>query len=283
MATHKKTKILAAKDRLSQTDDYYRISIKADEPKETRVARAKIRQSANKARSEGKRVEQTSDYVIINGIKYTLETVSEIGKAMGGTHQGNAQEYPSTNKYGENLCMLDTPMGAAFLTIRCKLSNFYPSSFTFNGRPFETAEHAYQAEKAITAKDFARLGLILAAPTVKKAKDIGFDIVSTPLWERIKVDRMRDILNAKFRQNPHLADYLCSFKGKPLIEGRWDKFWGAGAPLNSEQLRNGTWTGQNQLGKLLTELKEDLIRERAVKNTAKLHQPMVTEVTPPPL
>ena len=284
LAAHKKAKILAAKDQLAQTDDYYRISIKPDEPKETRVARAKLRQSARQARSEGKWVKQAPDHVEINGVKYTLETVSQIGKALGDTCQKNnsvqAPEYPTTNKYAEDFCMLDTPRGMAFFTIRCKLSNFYPSSFTFNGRPFETAEHAYQAEKAITVKDFARLGRILAAPTAKKAKDIGAEVISTPLWERIRVDRMRDILNAKFRQNPHLVDYLCSFKGKPLIEGSWDKFWGSGAPLNSEQLKNGTWTGQNQLGNLLTELKEDLIREKAAKNTKSLHLQMEVEVPP---
>ena len=285
LAVHKKAKILAARDQLSQTDDYYRISIKPDEPKEIRVARAKIRQCAKQARSEGKRVKQTPDYVEINGVKYTLDTVSEIGKALGATHHksgmtNDTPEYPTTNKYAENLCMLDTPMGMAFFTIRCKLSNFYPSSFTFNGRPFETAEHAYQAEKATTVKDFARLQQILTAPTPRRAKDIGADVISTPLWDRIKVDRMRDVLNAKFRQNPQLADYLCSLKGKPLIEGSWDKFWGSGAPLNSDQLRNGTWTGQNQLGKLLTELKEDLIRERASKSIANTHTQMETEVPP---
>ena len=263
MAEHKKAKILAAKDHLANTADFYRISIKPDEAKHIRVARAKIRQTAKQARAEGKQVKQTPDYVIVNGVKYDLETVLKISDVLEGTLKAKVGEeeevekkYPETNRYAENLCLLDTPRGMAFFTIRCKLSNFYPSSFTYNGRRFETAEHAYQAEKALTVKDFLGLRKILRAPNAKLAKKWGGDVSTSALWERIKVDRMRSILNAKFRQNSDLADYLCSFKGKPLIEGSWDGFWGAGAPLDSTNLKNGNWTGQNHLGRLLTELKD---------------------------
>ena len=284
LADHKKAKILATKDRLVGSDDYYRVTIKPDEPKQMRVARAKIRQTANRARAEGKSVKQTNDYVIVNGVKYDTTTILAINKAMEGTPNENVNQhtsYPSTNKYAENLCMMDTPKGMAFFTIRCKLSNFYPSSFTFNGRPYETAEHAYQAEKAATVKDFKRLKEILAAPTAKLAKDIGHDVSTNVLWERIKVDRMHAILNAKFRQNSHLADYLCTFKGKTLIEGSWDGFWGAGAHMNSQQLKNGTWTGQNHLGKLLTELMEDLLRERAAQQLNKeVPRPITAAIMP---
>ena len=57
-----------------------------------------------------------------------------------------------------------------------------------------------------------------------------------------------------------------------MIEGSWDGFWGAGAPLDSTNLKNGNWTGQNHLGRLLTELKDDLIRERAVQQLGRKGQ-----------
>ena len=255
MTTHKKSKILARRDMLKNSQDHYKVKINPDEPKATRVGRAKLRKKAMTARNEGKRVIQTADYVIVEGVRYDLETIHQIDQAMRGTSAGDGaqkQVYPDRNKYAEDTCILDTPAGMAFFTIRCKLSNFYPCTIRFNGTPYVSVEHAFQGEKAITMKALDKLKDILAAPTPRKAKYIGDNIPSSPLWERIKVDRMRDILNAKYRQNKDLGDYLCSFKGKVFIEGSWDGFWGAGAPLNSTEIRAGTWSGKNILGKLLT-------------------------------
>ena len=280
MTAHKKSKILSRRENLQVSQDYYKVRINPDEPKGVRIGRAKLRQAAVKARNEGKRVKQTPDYVVIEGVRYDLETIEKFTQAMEGTPTENKTDnptYPSRNKYAEDTCMLDTPAGMAFFTIRCRLSNFYPCSVRFDGRCYVSAEHAYQGEKAITAKAYDKLSDILKAPTAKEAKDIGNSIPYNPLWERIKVDRMRDILNAKYRQNKELGDYLCSFKGKNLIEASWDGFWGARAPLNSEEIKKGTWTGNNNLGKLLTEIKNDLLRERAVNTHSIKVPPLPTQ------
>ena len=49
MTSHKKSKVLVSRELLVQTNDYYRVRINPDEPKETRVACALLRQTANKA------------------------------------------------------------------------------------------------------------------------------------------------------------------------------------------------------------------------------------------
>ena len=274
LTSHKKSKILASREYLVQTNDYYRVRINPDEPKETRVARALLRQTANKARTEGKQVRQTADTVTVNGVKYDLKTIHAIGRALdhskpeaGYSTKAANENYPTHNKYAEDTCMLDTPRGLAFFTIQCMLSNFYPCTIKFNGRRYESAEHAYQAEKAITAKAFDKLNDILSAPTAARAKEIGRGIPDTPLWRRIKVDRMRDILNAKYRQNKKLGDYLCSLRGTNFIEANEaDSFWGAGASLHSVDLRTGRWNGRNELGRLLVELRDDLLREKRRKS-----------------
>ena len=276
MTTHKKSKILVSREYLIQTNDYFRVRINPEEPKETRVARALLRQTANKARREGKQVKQTPDTVMVNGVKYDLKTIHAIGRALdhgkpegGHPAEGAKENYPAYNKYAEDTCMLDTPRGLAFFTIRCMLSNFYPCTIRFNGRRYESAEHAYQAEKAIAARAFDKLNDILSAPTAARAKEIGRDIPDTPLWQRIKVDRMRNILNAKFRQNKILGGFLCSLRGTGFIEANQTNFfWGAGVSLQSNEIRTGRWNGRNELGKLLTELRDDLLRERRVKDMA---------------
>ena len=218
------------------------------------------------------------DSVIIDGVRHDITTIREIGNAMSREDRGGTPtQYESQNKYAEDTCILDTPRGMAFFRIRCKLSNFYPCSIRFNGRQYISAEHAYQGEKVIAAKAFDKLHAILATPTASRAKVIGNDIPETPLWSRIKVDRMRDILNAKFRQNKPLNDYLCSIKGKDFIEANaYDSFWGAGVSLNSTEIKTGRWSGRNELGKLLTELRNDLLRERDTNKEK-------TKYPPPPL
>ena len=287
MTSHKKAKVLACRERLVQTDDYYRVRVNPDEPKETRVARAMIRQTANKARREGKQVNQTADSVTVNGIKYSLTTILEIGKSLnkqkttgGHSTESDQSTYPNHNKYAEETCMLDTPRGMAFFTIRCMLSNFYPCNIRFNGRRYESAEHAYQAEKAIAARAFDKLNRILSAPTAARAKEIGREIPETPLWNRIKIDRMRDILNAKYRQNDYLGKYLCSIRGKEFIEANpVDSFWGAGVSLFSTEIRSGKWSGRNELGKLLAEIRDDLLREMKVTEMGMTSN---KKVPPPP-
>jgi ribA/ribD-fused uncharacterized protein len=66
-------------------------------------------------------------------------------------------------------------------------------------------------------------------------------------WSHIKVARMRQVLRAKFDQNPKLAAMLTDTGDANLIEdSSTDAFWGIG--------RRGT--GRNILGNLLMETRE---------------------------
>ena len=63
----------------------------------------------------------------------------------------------------------------------------------------------------------------------------------------------------KFNQNPHLNKVLQSTSDKVLAESCFDKKWGTGIPLYSnEALRSDLWIGENLLGKLLTRVRETL-------------------------
>ena len=87
-------------------------------------------------------------------------------------------------------------------------SNLFQRSITFEGEVFATAEHAYQAGKA--RKKQVR-DWILSAPTpglVAMAAHglYTWDIV--PDWSKIKFDRMRAVLRAKFSQHADLREIL---------------------------------------------------------------------------
>ena len=131
------------------------------------------------------------------------------------------------------------------------LSNFgdCPNGVKFEGIKYPTAEHAYQAAKTNNITD--RFGISrLESPG--KAKRAGSTVLLRPDWDKIKVHIMRQIVTAKFMQNPDLMAKLLSTKDAELIEGnRWgDTFWG---------VCNGK--GENLLGKILMNIRDILARE----------------------
>ncbi len=131
-------------------------------------------------------------------------------------------------------------------------SNLFRCEIEFEGRLYPTAEHAYQAGKA--AKPAVR-EWILQAPTPALAAMAAhglytWDIV--PNWASIKVDRMRAVLRAKFTQHENLRELLLGTGSCRLVEAGTtnnavNRFWG-----------EVDGKGENTLGKLLMELREEL-------------------------
>lgn len=123
------------------------------------------------------------------------------------------------------------------------LSNFYPCSIMFEGIVYPTAEHAFQAAKALDQLSRRR---IASAGTPAEAKRMGRAVKLRPDWESIKIDIMRRVLKEKFR-NPDLLRRLRETTHEPLIEGNtWnDTFWG-----------QVDGKGKNWLGKLLMEIRD---------------------------
>ena len=135
-------------------------------------------------------------------------------------------------------------------------SNLYRSPICFEDREFPTAEHAYQAGKA--AKEKVRDWILSApSPALMAMAAHGlytWDIV--PNWSRIKVDRMHQVLRAKFTQHPELGALLLSTGNARLVEaGRTDnavnREWGE---VNGK--------GMNRLGVLLMELRTELRQQQ---------------------
>jgi len=112
---------------------------------------------------------------------------------------------------------------------------------------YPTVEHAYQAAKTLDQKARERIRLL---PTAGKAKAAGKRLKIRPDWEAIKVDVMRGLLRQKFRPDTFLARVLLETGERELIEvNTWgDRFWG--------ECPRGV--GENQLGKLLMEIRGEL-------------------------
>lgn len=144
----------------------------------------------------------------------------------------------------------DKPFGA--------FSNLFKRPVEFQGEVFITAEHAYQAGKP--RKESVKQWLMAApSPALLAMAAHGlywWDIRSD--WSKIKFDRMRQVLRAKFTQHRDLRDLLLGTGDARLVESATvdnpvNRLWGE---------VNGS--GRNMLGVMLMELREQLRAELEV-------------------
>ncbi len=136
-------------------------------------------------------------------------------------------------------------------------SNFSTVEFEVNGQKFPTVEHFYSYKKC----------------DLNGKKDLAFRVLKTTqlvemiaiskgniLDDETRVEVVKSGLLAKFHQNPELKEHLLKTGQKVLAEANpHDNFWGTGCALHSEKLaKPGEWPGQNKLGILLMDLRDEL-------------------------
>jgi ribA/ribD-fused uncharacterized protein len=131
-------------------------------------------------------------------------------------------------------------------------SNLYKRAISFEGQEFPTAEHAYQAGKP--RKEEVR-NWLLAAPTPALLAMAAHGLYVWDIrddWAKIKFDRMKRILLAKFSQHADLRAQLLATGDARLVESATvdnavNRLWGE---VNGK--------GQNKLGELLMEVRAAL-------------------------
>lgn len=145
------------------------------------------------------------------------------------------------------------------------LSNFYDCEVLVDGIRYPSVEHAFQAGKTL---DMSIRKSFSCAPTPKDAKKCGRQIALREDWDKVKDERMLECLRAKFSvkrgtmrntgikyEIRELRDKLLDTKDSELIEGNnhGDKYWG--------QVKG---EGQNKLGKLLMQVREEIRKEEGI-------------------
>lgn len=133
------------------------------------------------------------------------------------------------------------------------LSNFYPCLIKYEGITYPSVEHYFQAMKTIDANKRIEISKCL---TPGDAKRLGRKVNLRADWEYIKPQVMKKALRIKF-SDPYLAQKLIDTGDNELIEGNWwgDTYWG---------VCNGV--GQNHLGKLLMQIRNEINSDTEVKN-----------------
>jgi ribA/ribD-fused uncharacterized protein len=131
------------------------------------------------------------------------------------------------------------------------LSNFFTSTFEFEGVSYKNAEAAFQAQKTLDPAEREQFSNMTGA----QARKAGRRVTLRDGWNDMRVDVMSQIVLAKFKQNAKLAKQLLDTGNAILEEGNtWgDTFWGV-----------SEGRGENHLGRILMRVRQELGGEGAV-------------------
>lgn len=142
------------------------------------------------------------------------------------------------------------------------LSQWHRSTFEVGGRRYANAEQFMMWSKAELFGDHPAAEAILDSPEPARAKELGRAVRSfdTDRWAAHAIGVVVAGNRAKFTQNPPLAAYLAATGDAVLVEASpRDRIWGAGVAAEDRRLPHpAQWPGLNQLGFILTALRDEL-------------------------
>ena len=140
-----------------------------------------------------------ADNLIINGKKYTVDTLDQL------TGELDMRTFCERSN-GRILVM-----GGIFINFH-PLSNYYHADFVFRNQKNSNIEQAFQHVKAVLFGDHAAAAEILSSDDPSAAKRMSFSIkgFKEKVWNSKRHDLMLQLVKAKFEQNLELAAELCA-------------------------------------------------------------------------
>ncbi|MEO8153613.1 MAG: NADAR family protein [Rhizobacter sp.] len=142
-------------------------------------------------------------------------------------------------------------------------SQWFDAAFILDGERYATAEHFMMAEKARLFGDEETRRQVLAASTPAEAKKLGRGVqnFSDALWLAKRFEIVVSANQAKFMQNPAMAQFLVRTGAQVLVEASpVDNIWGIGiAADHPDALHPARWQGLNLLGFALMQVRETFL------------------------
>ena len=142
-----------------------------------------------------------------------------------------------------------------------EFSNWYHRTFVIDDFEYAFVEQYMMAQKAKLFHDSRWYTQILRATTPAECKRLGKQI--TPFdpsaWDAVKYEIVKEGNRAKYEQNPDLMEKLLATGNSIMAEASpLDKIWGIGIDAKIAACTDPEkWPGQNLLGKILMELREE--------------------------
>lgn len=140
-------------------------------------------------------------------------------------------------------------------------SNWYPARIVIDDFEYFCVEQYMMAQKAKLFHDSARYTAILRANTPARCKALGKQVTpfDAAAWDKVKYAVVKQGNHAKYGQNPELMQRLLATGDSVIAEASpKDKIWGIGLTADkASKLPPDQWPGENLLGRILMELREE--------------------------
>lgn len=141
-------------------------------------------------------------------------------------------------------------------------SQWWESSFIFEGIEYKSAEHWMMAKKAALFGDKEILDKILVCKSPAEAKKLGREIrnYENELWLANRFQIVKEGNLHKFSQNNELKTFLLNTLDRVIVEASpVDAIWGIGMTSDNNDCNNPEkWKGLNLLGFALMEVRDEL-------------------------
>ncbi len=154
---------------------------------------------------------------------------------------------------------------------KSKLSNWTKSVFTvqyfFDEFTYNCGEQMMMHLKALTFHDYIIAEQIMKCDNPKDIKALGRQVKNfdNKIWDKLKFDLVKIGLYNRFMQDLNAKQELLKYKGKIFVEASpYDRIWGIGYTKEEAMDNIDNW-GENLLGKVLTELSNEIDTIKEVK------------------
>ena len=183
-----------------------------------------------------------------------LERVQKYHKAIALLEATNQSTASQGNRKPMVFFWKDTEENGCF-------SNWYRWPFVIDGVQYPHVEQYMMSQKARLFHDDVRYAAILRTENPNDCKKLGKQVTpfDPKIWDGAKYEIVKAGNRAKFEQNPDLKAKLLATGTAILAEASpRDKVWGIGKTAKTAaETDPSAWPGQNLLGKILMELREE--------------------------
>ena len=147
--------------------------------------------------------------------------------------------------------------------------NWYPAEFDYAGRHYLHSEQFMMYQKVMMFGQTELGEEIMRTPDPEQCKILGrefFDGFDAALWKKTRFTVVKRGIRAKFSQNPQMMEVLLATGNAILAEcSPRDKDWGILLSTSDPEVQDITkWRGENLLGQVLMEVREELREELRV-------------------
>jgi len=141
-------------------------------------------------------------------------------------------------------------------------SNWHKCNFKVDGIKYNCVEQYMMHKKALLFEDFSTAKKIMITSYPKEQKRLGrlVENYNDQVWSNKRKEIVKKGIYAKFSQNEYLLKEILDTENLEFVEASpEDNIWGIGMDENHPDINNKKyWKGKNLLGKILTEVRDEL-------------------------